>query len=157
MSGFGTETTALDSTGENTPEKPFLSISSLIVGVIALAIAVYIAIAFEPKPKEEPQMEGQKEIAFGKHVKVRWGGKLVEKKEGAQLDPAQWYSLGNAAVCLLGLTLGSIAWWKEKSHALAFSGMGFCFAGLIWHYVLIGAAVGGMLVVLYIFSRFLVP
>jgi hypothetical protein len=25
---------------------------------------------------------------------------------------------------------------------------------LIWHYVLIGAAVGGMLVVLYIFARF---
>ncbi len=146
--------------------KSALGLAALVLGVAALGLAIIPAIVFEtpppwnrsePKPPQ-PRIEGQKSVEW-RGIKVAWGGKAVKEAPPEQpaMNAAKWFAIATAAISLVGLALGPLAWWRERRYALAAPGMSFCCLALTWQYlilgIVVGAAAAAFLVALAMLSR----
>ncbi|MFL5241727.1 MAG: hypothetical protein ACJ8FY_06435 [Gemmataceae bacterium] len=129
-----------------------LGLTTLLLGVVALAGAIIPSILFDVPPPwrlydpklNEPRVEGQKTVEW-KGVKVAWGGKAVKeepKTDEIRMSSAKWTAVAVAIISLIGLSLGPLAWWRERRYVLAVPGMCMCCAALTWQYLLLGIAVG---------------
>lgn len=138
-----------------------LSITGLIISVVAIGLASIPAIAFDrpllnpflefgKKADAEPvEREGGVTFKF-KDLSVNFGGKQPDKAaalEAAPLpaftrDPIRWFSVSAIASALIGLVVSVVAHVREKHTAFTVGSMGCCAAAITWQYVAIGIAVG---------------
>ena len=143
--------------------KSAIGTTTLVLGVAALGLAAIPGILFDvPHPwaagRPEPAVRGQKSIEW-RGLKLKWGGKPVEADPAGpvRMTPAKGFALAAAAVAVIGLALGPLAWYRERRYVLAAPGMGLCCLALTWQYVLFGimagAAAAAFLVVLAILAR----
>ena len=151
-----------------------LSITGLVISVVAIGLASIPAIAFDrplmnpflefgKKADAEPvEREGGVTFKF-KDLSVNFGGKHPDKEavlEAAPLpaltrDPIRWFSISAIASALVGLVVSIIAHVREKHTAFTVGSMGCCAAAITWQYVAIGIAVGvGAAIFIVVLSMF---
>ncbi len=153
-------------------KKNRLGITALLIGIVALGLAVIPGLAME-RPEERPETppliesesDGGVTLTF-KEFSVTWGGKSEEGEEVAeqavnQEEPIdrnrllKWFTLSAVCFSLVGLVLGPISWARERQPAISGSAIGVCCLALVWQYVVIGIAVGvGIAVLLIVLSQF---
>lgn len=132
----------------------------------------------EPAPPPPPAEPGGGVTFRVKQFSVTLGGS--KKKAQADNQPAQqappvvdqpipkdraipndgdrllkWFTIAAVSCSLIGLILGPISWAREKQPALSGSAMGICCLALVWHYVVMGIAVGvAVAVIVILLSHF---
>lgn len=157
------------------PRPYWLSISGLVIGVIALGLACLPAIAFEqplpspfvkpaePKavvaPEPPPEREGGITLRT-KSFTVTLGGKLKKSEEAAPpppapeppvkvtSDPVRWFTISAIGVALCGVLVASIGHWRERHTPLTAGAIGCCALAITWQYVAVGIAIGVAVVVI---------
>ena len=155
-------------------------IAALVVGIIALALAVIPGIALDrplpfasEKPDEppppEPERVGGVTLEFKKWSVTFGGGKKDDDKHLAQDDQPhenvaaadhelpidrddllKLSTIAAVSCSLIGLILGPISWIREKQPALSGTAVGICCLALVWQYIVIGIVVGVAIAVLLI-------
>jgi hypothetical protein len=67
----------------------------------------------------------------------------------------RWLTLISAGFALVGLTIGPVAWARERHPVLAGSAMAISSAALLWQYIIVGIVVGvAVLIILAFISSF---
>lgn len=149
-----------------------LSMIGLIAGMIALALAVVPAIAFErplPNPfadkknddrRIDPPAEREGGITLKfKGMSMNIGGKVPKKEVPAEKppevtkDPIRWLTISAIGCALIGLVAATVGHLRERHTILTVTSMGCCAAAITWQYVAIGIVVGVALAVLVIVLR----
>lgn len=154
-------------------KKNTYGISALVIGIIALGLAVIPGIALdrpsvipftenENPPPPPPDDEGGLTLKYKKLSVTIGGGKKDKDKHkeddgyiAAEIDQQdktdrllKWFMLSAVSCSLIGLILGPISWVREKQPVLAGSAIGCCCLALVWQYVVIGIIVGVAIAVL---------
>ena len=153
-------------------------ITALLVGIIALGLAVIPGIALDqpvpfaneqPDEPLSPNPEPSGVTLKFKKWSVTIGGDKKEtdhdipnedglKQEDSAVadqqrsidrdDLLKWCTISAVSCSLIGLILGPISWVREKQPVLAGSAIGICCLALVWQYIVIGIAVGVAIAVL---------
>jgi hypothetical protein len=159
---------------------PF-GIAALVVGIMALGLAVIPGIALdrplpfvhEELPPPEPEQEGGVTLKYKKfsvtfgvrtkdedanqdHEVEQNGPAAVDQKRRIDRDQwLKWFTISAVSCSLIGLILGPISWAREKQPALSGTAIGICCLALVWQYIVIGIAVGvAVAVLLIVLSNF---
>ncbi len=166
-------------------KKHSLGVAALLASIVALGFAVIPGIALDrPFPfadeerdraaAPERAQEGGVTFKFKKFSVTFGGGKKDDAKDVAQEDKPQqgaaaagrqramdrdhllkWFTITAVSCSLAGLTLGPVAWAKEKQPALSGTAIGICCLALVWQYIVIGIAIGVTIaVLLFLISYF---
>lgn len=145
--------------------RPILGILTLCLGGLSLLRTLFTTISYDIPPpwKEEkpsaPKIEGQKQIGW-KGINFKWGGKIVnenaEEKAPVFTVPRILF-LVSAALSVLGMMLGPIAYYRERLYTFALPGMSLCFVALLWQYIILGIVFGAaaaiFLIIISIFAQ----
>ena len=140
------------------------SMATLAVGVIALAAAVMLHLSID-EAKQQPKAAAEEVERIEGGIRLKWksveahfGGRpvkraepKVEAKPDERADPVEQrrrYRMITAAIALVGLAVGPLAFWRESAYALSGPGMAFCFVALTWQYIIAGIAMGVAVVVI---------
>ena len=128
--------------------RPILGVLTLCLGGLSLALTLYVTIVYDIPPPwreaklAEPKIEGQKQLEWH-GVKLKWGGKHVKEEDKApELTIPKTLFLTTAALSVLGLLIGPLAYYREHRYALIVPGMSLCFTALVWQYLIFGIFVG---------------
>jgi len=137
---------------------PILGIVTLCLGGLSLALTLFVTIIYDVAPPwrevkpAEPKIEGQKQLEWH-GIKLKWGGKPANDPV-PDMTISKSIALASAALSVLGLLLGPLAFYREHRYALIAPGMSLCIAALIWQYVLFGIIIGiGVAILLMILSH----
>ncbi|MFT7642259.1 MAG: hypothetical protein ACI9G1_004016 [Pirellulaceae bacterium] len=146
-------------------KKHALGITALVIGILALGLAVVPGMALDrplPFAEEPAEPEAGLTLEFNKFSFTIGGNKKDEEadKEAAAARAAEeqkritrnqwlkWFTISAAVCSLIGLTIGPISWVREKQPALSGTAMGICCAALLWQYIVMGIVVGIAIIVL---------
>jgi hypothetical protein len=133
----------------------------LVAGLIALALAMVPAIAFErplPNPFDDTkdakrrldppaEREGGVTLRF-KGMSINIGGKVPKKQESVERpaeitkDPIRWFTIAAIGSALIGLVGAAIGHLRERHTVLTATSMCCCAVAITWQYVAIGIVVG---------------
>jgi hypothetical protein len=134
--------------------KSALGITTVVIGVTSLGVAAVPCILFDMPPpwkSIEPTRPNQADegVVEWHGVKVSWKGKSAKASTKPEMNDAaaRYLVLAGALLGLLGLIVGPLALWRERSCVLAIPGMSFCVLALTWQYFIVGIAVGAALAV----------
>jgi hypothetical protein len=146
--------------------KAILGIVAVILGVVALGLAIIPRALFEipppwptqPAPKPYEVVEGGKTYEW-KNAKVTVGGTkrvIFPPPANPPTTTSKVVYIATSLVALAGIAVGLVASWREQSYLLGGPAIVMCSAALLWHYIVLGVAVGFAIFVLFIFlSQFL--
>ena len=133
---------------------------AVLLGVSALGLAIIPrAILGVPPPWPEAPVAEPTEIVEGgktfewKGAKVTVGGTTKVVYPPAPPPPStasKTVFVLTALVALVGIATALIAAWRERSYVLGGPAVALCTIALLWHYILIGVAVGIALVAIVI-------
>jgi hypothetical protein len=153
-----------------------LSFAALVLGVVALGLAIVPRAWFgappppwpeqtsAPPPSPPPVVEGG--VTFKvKGMQVNIGGKTPPAPPPAPVplpEPvpmtAKSFAAATAVVALLGAFASALACWRERSYILAIPGAGMCCAAILWHYIVLGVIFGiGILIVIAVLYALVSP
>ncbi|MGE0607970.1 MAG: hypothetical protein AB7O62_12820 [Pirellulales bacterium] len=153
-------------------KKHAYGIAALVLGIIALGLAVIPGIALDrplpfasenpTPPPPVPEQAGGVTFQY-KSFSVRLGGgkrdedKAIQEEHQRRQDLAaaahqqrimdrdrflKWFTISAVSCSLVGLLLGPISWARERQPAVSGAAMGICCLAIIWQYVVIGIVIG---------------
>jgi hypothetical protein len=138
-----------------------LSAVGLILGILALGLAVVPALAFDrplpnpfatteqPKPPKPPEPEGGFTLKY-KNFSVNLGGKKRDLEEPhvqppqpkLTTDPIRLLTIAAIACALVGIVFSTIGQLKEKHTSITAVTMLSCVAAITWQYFAAGIMIG---------------
>ncbi|QDU91605.1 hypothetical protein Pla175_50350 [Pirellulimonas nuda] len=126
-------------------------IAAVILGVVALALAIIPRAIFEVPPPWPTQSAPKPQQVVEGGETFQWKGATVTiggtTKEVPPPPPTPAPASSKALfiittlVALAGIAVGVIASWRERSYLLAGPALALCSVALLWHYILIGVTV----------------
>ena len=167
-----------DAVAVTTTARPLtLSVTGLLLGLIALALATVPSLAFDrplpnpfvpdtepkelPKPVPPADPEGGLTVKF-KDFSFNIGGKKKkaapepipepEPQPEVTSDPVRLFTISAIGSALIGIVFSAIGQFKEHHTSLTVSAMGCCVAAMTWQYfaagIMIGAGIAIFLIVI---------
>lgn len=131
--------------------KGYLGIAAVILGVVALGLAIIPRAYFEvPPPWPTPPTAQPQEVIEGGRT-LEWKGAKITIGGTHKIIPpppappppasAKIVFISTTVAALIGIAVGLVASWRERSYMLGGPAVALCSVALLWHYILIGVVV----------------
>jgi hypothetical protein len=120
-------------------------VTTIILGIGALLLALLPAVIYDERPKwpwSEEKPKAAEGVTFKtKRFQITLGGDK-ELPAAEPPSPTRPYLIALIIVAVVGIGFAPFAWTCERHRPIAASGAAMCCIALTWQYIIVGVVVG---------------